>query len=298
MTLPRLNKLMSDGLGMGRDEHYQSWIRIRRRLSSPVSNLHALPTPAYARPLQLLSGLEFAAANVALWLGCHEIREQHPLWPEPHPHPSTGRHREPYGTIPFAPGLLGLAKGAGINHGVYPGTCIPYVATMDFTLEVGPKDSSRLVHWSCKPRELLDRARNRQRMWERIELERLYSRAVAASHVVIDGTDFTERLVGNLDWLRPLRSEWLNPEIRSRMEDFGNLFMLVAEDTVKKAKQYASQKLRTDEIATETLFRACAWSGIINIDAFEPVIMSLPLSLDIKARKRKLGLKLLGIDHA
>lgn len=45
MTLVRLNKMMSEGCGMGRDEDYKAWIRIRRKLSSPVSNLYSLPSP-------------------------------------------------------------------------------------------------------------------------------------------------------------------------------------------------------------------------------------------------------------
>ena len=294
MTMSRLNKLMSNGYGMGRDEQYKSWIRIRRKQSSPVSNLHSMPSPLYKRPLQLLSGLEFAAAHVALWLGANEIREQHPFWPEPHPHPRTGRCWESNHSTLFAPGLLEIAKEAGIKHGVFPGTRIPFVATIDFTLAVGPIQNSRLVHWSCKPRELLDRAPNRNRIRERIQLEMLYSRAVGASHIIIDGTDFTQRLIGNLDWFMPLRSQNKDLDSRDRIEEFSHWFLCVADDSVTNAKHYAAKKMQLDYNEVEKLFRASAWKGYINIDFFEPVIMSRPLSLDTKKRKQQLSIKLLG----
>lgn len=68
MTEARLAQLRRDGCGTGRDEGYKAWIRIRRKLSSPVSNLHSMTNPMYRRSLNLLSGLEFSAANIALWL--------------------------------------------------------------------------------------------------------------------------------------------------------------------------------------------------------------------------------------
>jgi hypothetical protein len=59
MTEVRLAQLRRDQCGMGRDEGYKSWIRVRRKLSSPVSNQHAMINPLYLRSFQLLSGLEF-----------------------------------------------------------------------------------------------------------------------------------------------------------------------------------------------------------------------------------------------
>lgn len=297
MTQSRLDALIAEGYGSGRDENYKSWIRVRRRLSSPVSNLHRLTSPKYVRPLHLLSGLEFGAVNVALWLGCSEVREQHPFWPEDHPHPSTGRNAARDHRFPFAPGLLSLAKTAGIKHGVYPGTRIPFVATIDFTLSLGV-EWDRIVHWSCKPRSLLETAPNRERMLECIHLETLYSEAVDAKHVVIDGTDFTGHLIGNLDWFRPLRSEWNDLDLNARLGDFTSHFMSVADDTVNLAMDYAAEKMRIPKEISHSLFRMGAWNGFIDIDAFEPVILSRPLRKDALQRKQQLSRKLLGEVHA
>lgn len=126
MTQEKLAALLRRGVGCGRDDDYKPWIRVRRRLSSPVSNLYSLPNPLHARALQLLSGLEFQAANVALWFSCAEIREQHPLWPWAHAHPKCGRHAQLDSRLGMVKGLLEIAKDAGIDHGVYPGTHLPF----------------------------------------------------------------------------------------------------------------------------------------------------------------------------
>ena len=294
MTLAKLNKMKGEGCGMGRDEDYKPWIRIRRKQSSPVSNLYGLPSPLYSRPLQLLSGVEFAAANVAIWLGCLELREQHPLWPDPHPHPSTGRFRHPSIASPVAPGLLSLAKDIGVKHGVFPGTRLPYVATIDFTLEVGHPEETRLVHWSCKPKEVLEGARNKKRIWERIELERSYSRATGITHKIVDGTDFTTQLIGNLDWLCPLRSQLADPNFEDRMPEFTDWFMRTSGEPVRIAIKHVTERMKLEDKLARALFRACAWRGDIDIDPFEPVIMSFPLRFDTQKRKHALRVKLFG----
>jgi len=294
MTEARLAQLCRDGYGMGRDEAYKSWIRIRRKLSSPVSNLHSMTNPLYRRSLQLLSGLEFSAANVALWLGANEVREQHPLWPKEHAHPSTGRHADLDREFGPAPGLLDLAKEAGIKHGVYPGTRVPFVATIDFTIATGAWHASQLTHWSCKPRSLLDSAPNRERMRERIELERLYSHAVHAFHVVIDGTKFTRDLTGNLDWCRPLRSEMRRPSHCNRLSEFCGLFMSCAEDSIEGAIRFSAEKMMVSKLDSEALFRAAAWVGLIDIDMSVPIILSRPLRRDSTQFKERLRKELLG----
>ena len=295
MTQSCLDSLISKGYGAGRDENYSSWIRVRRRTSSPVSNLHRFQTHMYERPIHLLSGLEHSAANVALWLGCGEIREQHPLWPQEHAHPSTGRNPALDGRIPLAPGLISLAKEAGIKHGVYPGTCLPFVATIDFTLACGP-GATRLVHWSCKPRALLNSAPNRERMRERIHLESLYSAATAIKHVVIDGTHFTGNLVGNLDWFRPLRSEWINSNLYGRVEEYASHFMSAADDAIRSAKKHAAETMGLNSRASDAIFGMAIWKGDIDIDLFEPVVMTRPIKRDVAKRKLKMSLQLLGED--
>ena len=295
MTEDRLARLVKLGCGSGRDDEYQSWIRVRRKLSSPVSNIFSLPTPLHERPLQLLSGLEYKSADVALWLSCVEAREQHPLWPWEHVHPASGRHPQLDARLPKVRGLLDIAREAGIDHGVYPGTCIPFVATIDFTLNVGPWHNSRLVHWSCKPRELLDSAPNRARMAERIEMERLYSKEVGAMHVVVDGTQFPRILTANLDWLRPLRSELRETLHSSQLHDYAAALMVYADSgTLYEAKARAAKVVGIESALAENYFRAAAWLSLIDIDLTQPVVWSLPLRRDVSGTRHRMASALLG----
>ncbi len=298
MTQGKLAHLLAAGYGSGRDEGYRAWIRVRRKLSSPVSNLHCMTSPVYARALNLLSGLEHAAANVALWLQCNEIREQHPFWPWDHPHPGRGRHPDLDKNFQVAPGLLEIAKSAGIKHGVYPGTNVPFVATIDFTLSIGSWANSTFVHWSCKPWKILSDSASRGRILERIEMERLYSEAIGARHVVVDGRLFSAQLIGQLDWFRPLRSEMLNPAIVGPMRAFSEHFMSVAEDSLTAAKQFAAQKTGTPEHLVDVIFRTAAWLGHIDLDFSRPIVMSRPLKRDYRGFKSSLSAALLGVEHA
>lgn len=281
ITAAKLDAAVRSGAGHGRGDNYKPWIRIRRKLSSPYSNLHSTHVPNYTRSLQLLSGLEFAAANVAVWLGATEIREQHPAWPQPHEHPAGGYHPEIDQSLGEVPGLLGIARKAGIDHGVYPGTKIPFVATIDFTLGVGAWHENRLVHWSCKPRELLDSAPNRARMHERITLERLYSTAVGAHHAVIDGTQFSKRLIENLDWLRPVRSELVELTAGAMLKDFASTFMEFADhESIHRSKCKAAELFGLEPRVADSHFRTAAWLGLIDIDLSAPILMSRQLTRD------------------
>lgn len=294
MTEKKLAAAMAKGYGRGRGDQYRPWIRIRRKLSSPYSNQHCLHVPTYSRALHLLSGLEFAAGNVAVWLGATEVREQHPAWPYAHAHPAAGLNAEIDRKLGSVPGLLDIARKAGIDHGVYPGTSIPFVATIDFTLGIGKWHENRLVHWSVKPRELLDSAPNRQRMKERIELERLYSVQVGGHHVVIDGTQFTGQLIENLDWLRPLRSELIEMTRSHRLQDFASKFMALAnERSIEAAKHDAGSAFGLEGKVMEDHFRAAAWLGWIDIDLSQPVVMSRPLMRD-RGRTRARLMNLFG----
>lgn len=295
MTVERLARAISQGYGSGRYEEYKAWIRIRRKLSSPVSNLHAMRVPMYERSLQLLSGLEQKASNVLLWLGCREVREQYPLWPEAHDHPLMGCQREIDARRRPVKGLLEICTEAGIKHGVYPGTRIPFVATIDFAITLGAWDTERMVFWSCKPREVLDSAPNRQRMHERIEMEVLYAKSVGARHVLIDGTQFPDRLVAQLDWLRPLKEEIDVVVDKTVLGAYAASLMSVADDrSLVNAKGYAARMVKIDGDLAEAYFRAAAWQGLIDIDLAHEIQVWKPLRRDhgkLKSRLRALLLE-------
>jgi len=298
MTQDRLATAIRQGLGQGREAHYLPWIRVRRKLSSPVNNIYSVPVPLHERSLQLLSGQEFRAAAVALWLGCREIREQHPAWPHEHDHPATGLDPQLDARYERVSGLAELARKAGIEHGTYPGTDIPFVATIDFTLTVGGRREQRLVHWSCPDQHIADRTKKRvARMEQRLALERLYSQEVGAKHVVIQHTTFSRVLTANLDWLQPLRSELNGGLCQQRLKDFGARFMEIADSyTVSEAKARLAAQMKLDAEQRDAYFRGAAWLGAINVDMSQPIVMQLPLRQDITGIKARLRDELFGGD--
>jgi hypothetical protein len=296
MTLAKLAHAIALGGGTGRHGSYKSWIRIRRKLSSPVSNLHALRVPQFTRALNLLSGLEHSTANVLLWLGCKEIREQYPLWPFPHHHPLLGTDREIDRQRRPLPGLLAISSKAGIDHGVYPGTKIPFVASIDFAVTIGEWHSERLVLYSCKPYDLLQNAPNRHRMLERIDMERLYAKEAQASHVLIDGRLFSEVLRSQLDWLRPLQEELDFKIEKNSLQRYAEALMRVGDDrSLNDAKTYAAKQAAVhDQELGDAYFRASAWLGLIDIDLHKEIRSWLPLQRDHANSKQQLREQLLG----
>lgn len=296
MTAQRLLDMMAVGLGQGRDEGYKSWIRVRRRTSARLSNLHSMNTPLYDnRSLQLLSGLEFDAAQIVLWLLGRdgEVREQHPAWPGEHVHPLS-RPSLLQTQAPRVPGLLAIAHEAGIKHGFYIGTKLPFVATIDFSVTVRNHADERLVNISCKPKKLLESARNRSRMQERIKLESLYSDVVGAQHIVFDGEGYSDQIVANLAWMRPYRYQMKDAEIQARICDYSATFMNYVDASIDVAKSEAARKTGVEKALSEDIFKIAAWLGEIPLDFSQPVIMSEPLRRD-RGIKAAFGQKFLGI---
>lgn len=296
ITETKINQAIRMGLGQGRDENYQSWIRVRRKLSSKVSKLQSMKTPLYERRVHLLSGLEKAAALVGLWLGAKELREQHPAWPHEHAHPGCGMHPDLDKLLPRVRGLLDVAKELGVAHGVYPGTKIPFVATIDLKWAIGPWESRKLINWGCKPRELLDSAKNRTRMLERIAMEELHSRDTGALHRTVDGTQWTDQMANNLDAFKPRRSllnSYLHP---AALEEFAEHFMRVADEaTLLQAMNRAAQIMCIRAHLANAYWGAAAWNGLIDIDFRQPIEMHRPLKRDASGFKATLRLALLGV---
>lgn len=296
MTLTKLASLIKLGLGKGRDADYAPWIRVRRRLTSKVSNLFVVPSVLYeARGLHLLSGLEHRAALVAQWLGATEIREQFPMWPDPHQHPLSGISADRDQALEALPGLLDIAREAGIRHGFYPKTTIPFVATSDLVLRIGQPPDDRLVFWACKPLAIMLDA-ERRRTLERLELERRYAVAAGATSVVIDDSLFKRNVLAkNLDWLMPPHSELRLHNASTCLIDFaGRLDELIKALPIRDAVQVAGRKVGCDVELSKRLFRLAAWSGLIDINLREPILVTRFATLGGRKVRSELTRELLG----
>ena len=298
MTLDRLHALIAAGYGQGHGETYLAWMRVRRRLTSRVSNLVVLANPLYAtRPFHLLSRLEAKGAIVALWLGARELREQFPLWPDDHPHPDWGGPGQTAATLQYVPGLISIAKEAGIKHGNFPGTTIPYVASADLLIRPPQDRVAPLTLVPVKPNSEIEKpGRKGMRVLERLELQRRYANVVGARYVEFTDATCSALMASQLDWFMPLHSE-----LKARLSS-DELYMFAEKFNVLCSELPISSCIRSVQQAMGIgsadivflLFRIAAWSGLINIDFRKPILMRSLIRLDADGYKASLADQLFG----
>jgi hypothetical protein len=196
----------SKGRGFGHGEDYQAWIQLRRWNASPVSVQTFGNVPPFRRSGSFLSRSEWLLALVLSWVGCH-VREQFPMWPWYHMHPLYGQTSGADGNLPRSSGTLELCKRAGIEHGKFVGTRIPYVWTFDLcaTLAWLPIEQQTCALISVKPlsSELYSGDIDPiARGPEKLEVERRFAHELKLPYFVADRSSYPGPLLGNLEWLR------------------------------------------------------------------------------------------------
>lgn len=297
MSWSRMKSLIEQGFGQGRFEAYQAFIKVTRGLSSPNANLGVTQLAIHWRGMNLLSNDEIQMANLAVWLGAVEIREQFPLFPWPFIHPMAGLDPDRDRRLPPSPGLADIAREAGIELGVFVGADqVPYMATTDLVLLIGQPPRDRLVYWSIKPlaKMVVD---DPYRTLERMELERRHAVAAGGLHCAIHRSEIGETLLSQIGWLQPMRSEmdgFLNGD---RLLDFAYWFDLQTEgQPISECTALAGLRCRMDVKEGHAAFRAAAWLGLIDIDLASPIVMSRPPQRDLVGFKASLQKSLLGVS--
>lgn len=201
ITWEYLNRKIAFGEGSGFGDSYLPWIQIKRWNPSTISSQVFKPIHPFKRPCHFLSKKEYRLALIFSWIG-GQFREQFPIWPWDHPHPETGRNPELDRYLAFSTGTLKLCKDAGIDHGNFIGTNIPYVWTIDFCMHLPwLKDQTKATALiSVKPSyQINPKAYDHNRVLEKLEIERRYSKLIGASYFVGDHDAFPTRLMTNLD---------------------------------------------------------------------------------------------------
>ena len=210
MVAPRtterlLRGYVSEGRGFGHGEDYRAWIQLRRWNASPVSVQTFGSLPPFQRSASFLSRSEWLLALVLSWVGCH-VREQIPLWPWAHMHPLYGRWNTRDKALPRSSGTRELCRRAGISHGTFLGTSIPYIWTLDLcaTLAWLPPEQQTCALVSVKPLngelytgDIDPIARGP----EKLEVERLYALELNLPYFLADRHIYPGALLGNLEWL-------------------------------------------------------------------------------------------------
>ena len=202
MTRKKLDALIRAGYGQGHFQRYKPWLRVTKRDYSPNSNVGHLPARSLARAHHYRARAERNTIQVAKWLGAVDVREAYPAWPWSHEHPGYGLSG--FDEAPRLPGLSQIAIEAGILHGSFPGTNIPYVATLDMLTTWRDRGGRyRLVAFENKPEEVTYAPNPLSRPKERLELTRRYCRLAGIPHRIIHAENLPPELIVNLDLLEP-----------------------------------------------------------------------------------------------
>lgn len=217
MTWTKLYALIREGYGQGHLHDYKPWLRVTKRDYSPVSNLGHLPSPEFGHHHHYRARGERNLTLVIKWLGGYDARDQYPAWPWEHDHPLWG-----------LPGVAGprrvvgmqtVAENAGIPLWPYPGSDVPYVATIDLlSTWKHPDGFFYLVAHDCKPKEIALKGTSLTRVKQRLLLLRRYCAAADIPWKLSHPEELPNELVVNLDALAPrLRAHELAEVRASRL---------------------------------------------------------------------------------
>ncbi len=257
------------GRGQGRGEAYSPWIRITRGFSSPVSHQMFSSLSIHKRNHHFLSKLEHHTALQLAYLGAVELRECLPMWPTEHQHPIE--------TYPKSRtvGLLDIARDAGIEHGNFVGSDVPYIASLDMMATIQWQGKTHHLGVSCKPDEILMGSARAQ---ERTTLDEIYCHSVGVRHLREGGSLFNPILLKNLQTYQPARHEVLTWVGTGQLQEFSDhLNHSFKEQPMHVAIRQAGKAVHVDEKQTSALWRAGVWLHLIDIDMGQRISMLKPI---------------------
>lgn len=289
MTIKKLTALIQAGYGQGHFHRYKPWLRVTKRDYSPNSNIGHLHNAELARGHHYRSRAERSTIQLARWLGAVDAREAFPVWPWAHSHPGEGLPG--FDHAPFHQGLLKTACDADIEHGLYPGTAIPYVATIDVMTTWRVGDHHRLLAFENKPYEVAFAPDPLSRAKERLELTRRYCLETGIDRLVLHGEMFPRELCVNLDMLEPAYTLHAQGQIR-QSSAYQTLVDSMNADGYGTAPHELIQRLaplvslRPDQLWQ--MFNLALWHQDIDHDLALPLKTWMPLIKGGRARKAEL----------
>ncbi|WP_228893931.1 PDDEXK family nuclease [Pseudoduganella aquatica] len=276
MTYEKLCERILLGHGMGHGNGYLPWLTLRRKNPSPISNQVPSWMPPLGRPAHYFSRGEFHTALLLIWLGVKDVREQFPLWPLRHPHPLDGTHGAPDVIRPWAPGLLDIAKEAGIDHGYEIGTGLPYVASLDLLATAALPSGYKLAAFSSKPFT----SANDDVKWrtlERLELERRYTARINCSYFVSSSALIPLVTAGQLEWWLDASTLHCAAHLLPNAVPFAQEINACRQLPANEAVAITARRLQLTTDEAWLLFRHCAWTQSIDIDPSVRHLSSYPI---------------------
>ena len=280
VTWESVKNLIESGRGAGFGEGYRPLLEIRRWNPSPMSVQVVKPLPPFKRKCHFFSHSEWYLALLLSWLGA-TIREQFPMWPWAHPHPEYGRNIENDRYLPWSGGMQEICRTMGIDHGVFVGTDIPYIWTIDLCLYMpwvnDPLKACCFVSVKALESEKYLCVDPLHRGVEKLEAERRYAMALGIPYFTGDRTLFPGKIFANLEYLA---ESAILPESHPWNSTLWRFLDKQSEDLFRYPLQEIKQRLSCDYGASEEeatfLVNHMLWHQLIDCDPSYPIKMTVP----------------------
>lgn len=286
MTEAKLKRLVANGFGQGHLHTYKPWLRVTKHDYSPYSTVGHLSSPEFGHMHHYRSDAERNSLVLLYWLGAYDARDQFPIWPWPHHHLSWGLPGQDHARMP---GLLQVAEEAGIRHGVYPGTKLPYIATLDIVSTWETGEGFHFVAHENKPYELVVKPDPLSRAMERLELTRRYLNGAKVRQHIVHAERYPAQLFVNLGFLRPCLNRERQQQLRSSPD-----YNMIVERCNRWAYQHPlsvvlheSRKNATSKVDLQRLSHLAIWHQDIDHDLrgpLEPWSTLIPGGRALKSR--------------
>jgi len=290
MTLKKLTALIRAGYGQGHLHRYKPWLRVTKRDFSPVSLIGHLPLPEQQRLQHFRALAERSVMLLVRWLGAVDARDQLPFWPWPHEHPLIGLPG--IGAMPSLRGLEAIARDVNIEHGVFVGTTVPYVATIDVMVTWPTRNGGFVLSaYDCKPKAVVKDAPPGSRIRERIELHHRYCAEAGVHYRLTHAEKLPRDLMVNLDALYPI----LGPgqmEVLRRADDYRRVIESMAPHAYAcpayEALEAAAAQHGVAPDRARLILHSALWNQDLDHDLREPLELWEPLQPGGQVHKKAL----------
>lgn len=296
MTIEKLTRLIEAGYGQGHFQRYKPWLRVTKRDYSPNSNVGHLPAAAFGRAHHYRSRAESSTIHLFKWIGAIDAREAFPVWPWAHHHPGLGlpgfeasnRHE----------GLWKIAQDLEIRHGNYPGTSIPYVATLDMLTTWRLSDGSlKLIAIENKPENLAKLPDPISRVKERLQLTKVYCQQTGIKRILVHAEHFNREFILNLSHFDPRLTIQQQNAIRSSNEYLRFVELLSKEGDQSPISEVLNKKSRECGGGLTQLwqyFDLAVWHQDIDHDVSKPLKKWEPLKTGGRALRTAIRTSIIG----
>lgn len=308
MVAPRVTKSLiaryiNEGRGFGHGEAYRAFIQLMRWNASPVSVQTFGRVPPFTRDMHFLCRSEWLIALLLAWVGCH-IREQFPMWPWPSANPLYGFHADLDPKLGWTSGTLALCKAAGIDHGCFVGTSIPYIWTMDLvaTLAWLPPEQTVCALVSIKPLQSEQYTGDIDpisRGPEKLEVERRYAQELGWPYLLADRSLYPGPLLGQLELYSSaacLPPTHRAKTARERLLDHYGESLSEHPPQEWRARLMAEDRLTPEEadLAVQNIF----WTQAVDVDLTREIQMEDPIAPGGRALRESLRQHIMESRHA